>query len=129
MRFTDALKAMRRNVYVFKGNWRTFVFCKNEAQRNVAFDEARWILEASSIKDIECRYATRSIQMQDGAVLRFVVPHLLGGFDDAVKGQSITHAITLYPLEEREVTVVKAQMRPGDVIGYDDMLFHEVEDI
>ncbi len=129
MTYADALKAMRRNIYLFKNNWRTFVFCRDEAQRCIAFDEARWILEASSIAVKECKYVTRTIVMADDAVLCFIVPHPLGGVDDYVKGQEITQAIVLYALTDRDEDIIRAIIRPGDMVGREHLRYDEVDDV
>lgn len=124
MKFEQALKAMRRNVFVHSGAWRTAVVCPNAHVLAVAWDEARALLEASSLGVSEARYVTRTITLERGAPLRFF--RMEDEMDTyGVAGNLFTHVIILrgeYPsgVYDRMRAVLRSPTLPQEALIWND---------
>jgi hypothetical protein len=71
--FGDALKAFRRNVYMFPDQWKTLVVCASGTQAKYAMGEAQSILNASSLPVQSFMHTTMRITTDRGGELQFVV--------------------------------------------------------
>lgn len=72
--YKDALKAFRRNVYMHGDKYQAAVVCPRADGRNGtanAFDEARFLTEASSMQLVNANYATRTIEVERGGRISF----------------------------------------------------------
>lgn len=114
MDFAAALKQMRRMVFVHSQNWRTAVICPDHSTLCAAWDEAKSLIEASSLKVEQARYVTRNITLERGAPLRFF------DVDDwrlyRMAGHQYTHIMVLrgeYPVGMLEY--IHATLRSGAV--------------
>lgn len=123
MQYDYALKQMRRNVFLHSANWRTAVICPSVSTLRVAWDEAKHLIEASSLKIEFARYATRTITLERGAPLRFfdVDDYRL----DRMRGHQYTHFIVLcgeYPaaMMEQMRTLHRSGAVPEDALIWHD---------
>lgn len=73
MKFEDALKQARRNTFIFGKDWRVAVIADSPAKLAIAWDEAKYQIEASSLKLERANYMTRTMELERGAIIRFFV--------------------------------------------------------
>lgn len=123
MDFAAALKQMRRMVFVHSQNWRTAVICPNVSTLGVAWDEAKALIEASSLKIEQARYVTRTITLERGAPLRFfdVDDYRL----DRLRGHQYTHIMIVrgeYPpsMIEQLKLILRSGVVPAENLIWQD---------
>ena len=71
MTFEQALKVARRNTFVYGKDWRVAVIAPASSVLAVAWDEAKALIEASSLGLERANYATRTMELERGAIIRF----------------------------------------------------------
>ena len=95
--FQQALRNMRRKVYVFPDEWRVLVLSSTHSQLTLAFDEAVRCLEAGSLRVAEANRLTHIIRTERGGLIKFVAMPVTSRDDgQALKGSAYTHVIWLF---------------------------------
>jgi len=126
MTFEQALKVLRRNVYLHGKDWRTAIIAPNKNTLGVAWDEAKALITASSLGIERMRWTTRAFELERGAIIRFyLVDSELDQFKLA--GQQFTHIIVLnsstpYPAGAMEYlsSTLRSPVLKGDECRWDE---------
>lgn len=71
MKYTEALKAARRGIYVHGYLHRVAIVSTSDARLSIAMDEARQVLDASSLTIERISRPTMTIQTEKGGIFRF----------------------------------------------------------
>lgn len=110
----NALKYLRRHVYLHAHNWRALVIVKDAHQLDYAFNEIRNILEAGSLKVESVNREQGSIQLEKGAMVRFGV---ISRSDDKYKfaGSLWTQIMWMYTPEPQMREYIGATLRSATV--------------
>lgn len=115
----DALKAVRRNVHIYGPDWRVLIVVRNHTEVPALWDEVHAHMQASSLKVESARYATRVMQLEKGAIMRFA------SGDDVMSfaGHTYTHIIWLGTpnpkVEEYVKPLLRSTVVPHDVLRND----------
>jgi hypothetical protein len=105
--YGDALKAFRRNVYTHAVvGWHAAVICATHQQARYAMDEAKSILDASSLPVQSYMHTSMRITTDRGGRLNFFpVEH---GMLDRMQGLQFPHIIVVTPqIDTREREFLK----------------------
>ena len=120
--FHQALKQARRNIYVHPDAWRVAVMCDGNKQRNYAFDEARYALEASSIAVEDVDFMKYRINTERGG--KFFFFDLPNPDHYQIAGNQFTHIIWLYDAPENARGFVGSTLR-SPTLASEALLEHE----
>ena len=127
MKYEAALKQTRRNTFVWEKNWRVAVVARTPNLSAVAWDEAKALIEASSLGLVRANYATRTMELERGALIRFVT---LADPLDIYKysGHMFTQIIVLDPGADMypagSLEYMRAMLR-SPVVPTESLLFQE----
>jgi hypothetical protein len=115
MSYGDALKAFRRGVHQFPSAWRAVVVCGSRPQLELAFNEARHILEAGSLKVEQVNKTGLRITPAKGGDLIFVSTEWGSKLSERIRGREFPQIICLCGVCDHNMEILKRHNRSGTV--------------
>jgi hypothetical protein len=125
--FSDVTKAFRRGAHVHAHHWRAIVLCPTLYQLEHAWDEALATMNGSSFaKGLTTNITNRTMEMNNGAILRFALVDPMNAEDDIqlrLAGNDFTHLIWFGPWSEKAVHFAEPYKR-SRVVPPEEMKTH-----
>jgi hypothetical protein len=104
VRFSDALKAFRRNAHVHQENWRCVIVVTNFNSLDIIFQETLNTMQGTShATGMQVNYAARTITCANGASIRFCVANSMEDVWLRIKGLNLTHVILVGGASEHKL--------------------------
>ena len=122
----NALKYLRRHVYLHAHNWKTLVVCQSKGQYKHAWDEISRILEAGSLKIESNNFVEGWIQLEKGAMVRFAVVHERSQAEK-VKGLTFTQVLWMFEPNDQGLREIVSTVLRSSVVPEDQLVDEKID--
>ena len=121
----NALKYLRRHVYLHAHNWRVLIICNSVEQYQRAYDEILRILDAGSLKIESANPQQGWIQLEKGAMVRF---GRIERSDDKFKfaGMQVAQIMWMYSPEPTDEEYIRSLLR-SNVVPEDQLVDEKID--